>query len=304
MHVFVHPSVSVHRVPKDPQMARRLATALALALVGWPAAAHAGNGGASAPAPAPGPSGGTSVGHYRSPTLAPKPVQKRAGLRLGARGGRVRHLQSLLARLGFDVEVTGVFDGRTQAAVKSVQRTAGLHPSGAVSTITLTAIEAARRAQKQTALDAAGWVFPLVPVSRVLDPSTWTLDQGVDIATIGGACGADVTEVAVASGTIVQEGISGFGPDAPVLQLDSGPLVGRYVYYGHAESALVKVGDHVAAGQPIAEIGCGKVGKSSGPHIEIGISVPGGPTCCPGWHETAPDMYAVMQALYAHAPRQ
>ena len=72
----------------------------------------------------------------------------------------MRHLQSLLAHLGFDVKMTGVFDRSTQTAVKSVQRTAGLHPSGAVSTVTLTAIDAARRAQKQTALDAAGWVFP------------------------------------------------------------------------------------------------------------------------------------------------
>jgi hypothetical protein len=97
------------------------------------------------------------------------------------------------------------------------------------------------------------------------------VDQGVDYAAPGGT-----PEYAMGDGVIIGEGISGFGPNAPILRITSGPLAGLEVYYGHAGTNLVRVGDHVKAGQQITQVGYGIVGISTGPHLEIGFYPPGG----------------------------
>jgi murein DD-endopeptidase MepM/ murein hydrolase activator NlpD len=93
-----------------------------------------------------------------------------------------------------------------------------------------------------------------------------SVDDGVDYTAPGGT-----PEFAMGPGVIIREGIGGFGPNAPVLQITGGPLAGRAVYYGHAGPDLVPVGATVAQGQQISIVGYGIVGESTGPHIEIGF---------------------------------
>jgi hypothetical protein len=140
------------------------------------------------------------------------------------------------------------------------------------------------------------FVFPLKNKSAVQPVSEWTQDQGVDLAAAGHACGSNALLVAVSNGVVIQEGISGFGPTAPVIRMTSGPFAGRNVYYGHTGRVYVPVGAHVTAGQVIAQIGCGDVGYSQTPHLEIGVGVVGGPPCCPGFNQTSDLMYRQLVA--------
>ena len=137
---------------------------------------------------------------------------------------------------------------------------------------------------------STGLIYPIVPKAMSWTPGTWSQDQGVDI---NAPCGAKLA--AVASGRIIAEGIGGFGPYAPELLIDSGPLAGRMVYYGHVEHDYVPVGAHVKAGQWIAQVGT--LGISYACHVEMGIS-PRGSTQLPGWHATSGEMINLLTLAY------
>jgi peptidoglycan hydrolase-like protein with peptidoglycan-binding domain len=291
---------------------RRIVVLAAAAVLAPPVAAAADSGGAGLVAPTA--SHGIVIAHSAATVFT-------RVLRKGDSGNDVTTLQAWLTNLGYNVPETGYFGVMTKSAVKRFQRKHRLRPaSGTVGRRTAAALKAAEdKIAKGSGIHESGGssmagsltprptpsssalVFPLKPISRVLGPSTWSLDQGIDISTLNADCGSQVKEVAMTSGTIVQEGIDGFGPYAPVLKVASGPYKGRYIYYGHAAPALVPVGAHVTPGEPIADVGCGDVGISSGPHIEIGISVPGGPPCCPSYQETSPWWNGIVLKLYHQA---
>jgi hypothetical protein len=144
------------------------------------------------------------------------------------------------------------------------------------------------------------FVFPFKDPAAADPQGYWSQDQGVDLGAHG-QCGRAAVLVAVGDGVVIQEGIDGFGPTAPVIRMTSGVFAGRNVYYGHTGHNYVHVGDHVHAGDKVSMIGCGIVGQSQAPHLEIGVGVRGGPSCGPGWHQTSAEMY---RQLVASDPRR
>jgi len=119
---------------------------------------------------------------------------------------------------------------------------------------------------------AKGYALPLDP--QYLGQLGRT-DDGVDIETAPD--GAAVYSMTGGIVTAVASDPGGFGPNYPVIEVTSGPLIGRYIYYGHVAASLVRPGQHVLPGQPIAVMGhTGDAASLGHGHIEIGFSDAGG----------------------------
>lgn len=110
-----------------------------------------------------------------------------------------------------------------------------------------------------------------LPLDRQYMKQLGRTDDGVDIEDAPD--GAAVYSITPGVVTAVASNPGGFGPDYPVIQATKGPLAGQYIYYGHVAAALVKVGQHVLAGQPIAVMGhTGDAAYLGHGHIELGFS--------------------------------
>ncbi len=92
-----------------------------------------------------------------------------------------------------------------------------------------------------------------------------TTHMGIDIAN---AIGTPI--VAAADGVVVESGpASGFGLWVRIEHSD-----GFVTVYGHINRSLVEVGEHVEAGEEIAEMG--NRGQSTGPHLHFEVWNPDG----------------------------
>ena len=94
--------------------------------------------------------------------------------------------------------------------------------------------------------------------------------NGIDIAApIGTPIRAPLPGEVIASGPA-----SGFGMWVRVRHDD-----GTVTTYGHVNRSFVRVGEQVAAGEEIAEVG--NRGRSTGPHLHMEVQTPGGTTVNP-----------------------
>ena len=127
------------------------------------------------------------------------------------------------------------------------------------------------RAAREAAARRPLFVLPAVGTFTSNFGTRWgTLHAGVDIAApIGTPIRAPLPGTVVASGPA-----SGFGMWVRVRHDD-----GTITTYGHVNRSLVRVGEQVAAGEEIAEVG--NRGRSTGPHLHMEVQTPRGTTVNP-----------------------
>jgi murein DD-endopeptidase MepM/ murein hydrolase activator NlpD len=162
-----------------------------------------------------------------------------------------------------------VADAASLVKAADMQRAAAEAEAAARAAEEAKAAEAARAAEAAKAAETAsvGGAVQLV-AGRVTSGfgGRWgRAHEGIDIAAPIG------TPIRVPlAGTVIDSGpASGFGLWVRVRHDD-----GTVTTYGHINRSLVRTGEKVTAGEVIAEVG--NRGRSTGPHLHIEVTTPGG----------------------------
>jgi murein DD-endopeptidase MepM/ murein hydrolase activator NlpD len=171
------------------------------------------------------------------------------------------------------VKAAGLQKAAADAAAAEAAQAAAAHAAAAQAAAAQAApaVEAAAQPAQAVVAAADGAVQMIVGQVTSGFGSRWgTLHEGVDIAApIGTPIHAPL------AGTVIDSGpASGFGLWVRVRHAD-----GTISIYGHINRSLVSVGQQVAAGQEIAEVG--NRGQSTGPHLHFGLITPAGNTVDP-----------------------
>jgi peptidoglycan hydrolase-like protein with peptidoglycan-binding domain len=199
----------------------------------------------------PGPATRRALGRYGRHLLGSRPLAR------GATGWDVAALQFVLAWHGFP---SANFDGRlgvhTLRALKRFQRWAGLTPDGVAGPTTLAAL---RRPQPTCPIPL---VWPVqAPLGDGFGPRGDRFHAGIDL---------EAAVSAAAAGRVAYAGWSngGWGNLVVVSHGD-----GVRTMYAHLSTIAVRVGQRVAAGTVIAEVGAS--GNATGPHLHFEVRVRG-----------------------------
>ena len=163
-----------------------------------------------------------------------------------------------------DASADGNADAATDRRVSRQNRTARLTgaAAGLASRVPVRPAAAVKPATAQATVFGSRWVRPSTGAESSCFCMRWgVMHDGIDLA---GRLGSPI--VAVGDGVVVEAGFAGgFGRWVAIRHAN-----GDYSIYGHMYRYYVKVGEHVRAGQHIADIGSN--GRSTGPHLHFGVA--------------------------------